>query len=144
MREKDCIFCKIASNEVPSFTIYEDEYVKAFLDLSQGTPGHSLIIPKQHVKDIFEYNDELAEHVLPIIPKVAKAIKKSDPNIIAMNILNNNGKKALQTIFHSHIHLIPRYKDDDFNIIFHDHSKEYQESDYKKIQNKIINNLNQD
>ena len=122
----DCIFCKIINGDIPSTTIYEDDEVKAFLDLSQATPGHTLLVPKQHVADIFAYDEDLAARVFTRLPKIARAIKASDPKIKGMNIINNNGELAYQSVFHSHIHLIPRYsEDDDFAIHFGDHSDQY-------------------
>lgn len=135
----DCIFCKIIKGEIPSYTVYEDDVVKAFLDISQVTPGHTLMVPKKHVQDIFAYDDELAQAVFARLPKVARAIKASNPNIKGMNILNNNGKVAYQSVFHSHIHLIPRYDSDDgFAMKFTDHSKQMTEEKYKEIQQSII------
>ena len=117
----DCIFCKIIAGEIPSYTVYEDDVVKAFLDISQGTPGHTLVVPKKHVKDLFAYDEDLAAAVFSRLPKIARAVKKSNPAIKGMNIINNNGEVAYQSVFHSHIHLVPRYTDqDDFKIIFKD------------------------
>ncbi|MCI1283511.1 MAG: HIT family protein [Lacticaseibacillus songhuajiangensis] len=122
----DCIFCKIIRGDIPSTTIYEDDEVKAFLDLSQATPGHTLLVPKKHVADIFAYDEDLASRVFTRLPKIARAIKASNPDIKAMNIINNNGELAYQSVFHSHIHLIPRYSaNDDFSIHFGDHSDQY-------------------
>lgn len=122
----DCIFCKIVNNQIPSVTVYEDEVVKAFLDITQVTPGHTLLIPKKHVPDIFAYDADLAAEVFARIPMVARAIKAFDPRIEGMNIMNNNGAVAYQSVFHSHIHLLPRYgKDDDFSIQFGDNSADY-------------------
>lgn len=130
----DCIFCKIVNGEIPSSTIYEDDVVKAFLDLSQTTPGHTLVIPKKHIANIFDYDESLASAVFARIPKIARAIKKSNPHIIGMNIINNNGEVAGQTVFHSHFHLVPRYsEDDDFSIHFGDHSNQYTANDLQKI-----------
>ena len=84
--EKNCIFCKIVRGEIPSYTVYEDDVVKAFLDISQNTPGHTLVVPKKHVKDIFAYDDELAAAVFSRLPKIARAIKASNPKIVGMNI----------------------------------------------------------
>lgn len=134
----DCIFCKIIKGDIPSYTVYEDDVVKAFLDISQGTPGHTLVVPKKHVKDIFAYDPDLAAAVFSRIPKIARAIKDSDPAIKGMNIVNNNGKVAYQSVFHSHIHLIPRYSDqDDFKMIFKDNSGNYDDEKYKAIQDAI-------
>ena len=106
----DCIFCKIIAGEIPSVTVYEDDKVKAFLDISQATLGHTLVVPKKHVSDLFEYDEQLASDVFSRLPKIARAIKASDPTIKGLNIVNNNGEVAYQTVFHSHIHLLPRYR----------------------------------
>ncbi|PWG01049.1 HIT family protein [Levilactobacillus bambusae] len=136
--DPDCVFCKIILGEIPSYTVYEDDVVKAFLDISQGTPGHTLVVPKTHVADIFAYNPELAAAVFSRIPKIANAIRKSNPNIQGMNIVNNNGAVAYQSVFHSHFHLVPRYTDhDDFSMTFKDNSSKYQPEDYIKIQRAI-------
>ncbi|WP_242362648.1 HIT family protein [Limosilactobacillus antri] len=138
----DCIFCKIIAGEIPSYTVYEDDVVKAFLDISQGTPGHTLVVPKKHVKDLFAYDEGLAAAVFSRLPKIARAIKKSNPAIKGMNIINNNGEVAYQSVFHSHIHLVPRYTDqDDFKIIFKDNSAKYDEDKYKEIQEAIVKQM---
>ena len=106
----DCIFCKIVSGEIPSYKIYEDENVLAFLDITQGTKGHTLIIPKKHVKNIYELDEETIINVFKVVPMIAKALKKSF-SPIGLNIINNIDK-PLQSVFHFHIHLIPRYEND--------------------------------
>lgn len=142
----DCIFCKIINEDVPSFKVYEDEFVKAFLDLSQTTYGHTLLIPKKHVKDIFEYDENLAQNVFSRVPKIAKAMKKQLPDLKGLNIINNNGALAGQSVFHSHIHFIPRYNEEDsFNLKFHDNSHKYQDEQLSKLANdleKAIKNEN--
>lgn len=136
----DCIFCKIVANEIPSFTIYEDENIKAFLDISQTTPGHTLVIPKKHVADIFEYDQALASAVFAKIPMIASAIKASNPDIQGMNIINNNGVIAYQSVFHSHFHLIPRYTTKDtFKISFKDNSKKYAPDQLESMMSSIKN-----
>ena len=90
--------------------MYEDDVVLAFLDISQVTPGHTLVVPKKHVANIFEYDEDLASAVFARIPKIARAVQASNPDIKGLNILSNNGELAYQSVFHSHIHLIPRYK----------------------------------
>lgn len=138
----DCIFCKIVRNEIPNVTVYEDYVVKAFLDITQVTPGHTLIVPKKHVPDIFAYDTDLAAAVFERVPKIARAIKASNPAIKGMNILNNNGKVAYQSVFHSHIHLIPRYSDqDDFGMHFGDHSAQYDNAKLEAVAAKIRNQL---
>ncbi|KPN79578.1 Histidine triad protein [Apilactobacillus kunkeei] len=138
----DCVFCKIINGEIPSYTIYEDEYVKAFLDISQATPGHTLVVPKKHVANIYEYDEKLAEQVFSRIPKIARAIQKSAPDILGMNIVNNNGELAYQSVFHSHFHLIPRYSENDgFSMSFQDNSDKYNEEAFEQIKASIINSL---
>lgn len=110
--ENNCIFCKIINKEIPAHIIYENEHVLVFLDASQSTKGHTLIIPKKHVKNIYEIDPVTLENVFSIIPKIANALKAAfDP--IGLNILNNTDK-PLQSVFHFHVHLIPRYEDDNF------------------------------
>ncbi|CUS26038.1 histidine triad (HIT) protein [Paucilactobacillus oligofermentans DSM 15707 = LMG 22743] len=140
--DENCIFCKIIAGEIPSYTVYEDDVVKAFLDISQGTPGHTLVIPKKHVPDIFAYDEELASEVFARIPKIARAVKASNPDIKAMNVVNNNGELAYQSVFHSHFHLVPRYSNEDgFKMIFQDNSSKYNNDIYTKIQQSIINEM---
>lgn len=110
------IFDLIIAGDIPSYKVYEDDDVLAFLDLSQATPGHTLLIPKQHVADIYGYDEDLAARVLTKIPVVSRAIRNSDPAIIGLNVLMNNGVAAGQSVFHSHVHLIPRYENDGLNL----------------------------
>ena len=138
----DCIFCKIINNEIPSRKVYEDEEVVAFLDLTQVTPGHTLVVPKTHVRDIFEYDEELAASVFSRIPKIARAVEQSNPAITGMNIMSNNGSVAYQSVFHSHIHLLPRYTArDDFSIMFGDHSEKYTAAELDAIAASIKENM---
>jgi histidine triad (HIT) family protein len=106
----DCIFCKIIEGEIPSYKVFENEYVLAFLDITQGTKGHTLIIPKKHVKNVYDLDEETIVEVFKVVPNIANAIKKAF-NPIGLNIVNNNDK-PLQSVFHFHIHLIPRYEED--------------------------------
>lgn len=138
----NCIFCKIISGEIPSAKVYEDEEVYAFLDITQVTPGHTLIIPKKHVRDIFEYDEDLAQSLFKRVPRVAKAIKKSFPECQGINIIQNNGEVAYQSVFHSHIHLIPRYsKSDDFSMSFKDNSNSYANDEFQDRAKFIQQNI---
>ncbi|WP_125567547.1 HIT family protein [Companilactobacillus insicii] len=138
----DCIFCKIINNEIPSTTIYEDDDIKAFFDISQVTPGHTLVVPKKHVKNIFEYDEELAQKVFKKIPMIARAIKDSNPDIIGMNICQNNGEIAYQSVMHSHFHLVPRYsKDDDFSMIWGDNTGKASSDELQARADKIKQHL---
>ena len=121
-----CIFCMIANGEIPTNKVYEDENVLAFLDLSQATLGHTLVIPKKHFDNIYELDPETASNVFKVTQKLAKQIKlnlKAD----GVNILNNNEPQAGQSINHFHIHILPRYKDDDLKITFTEHKLTDQE-----------------
>ena len=117
-----CIFCAIAAHEIPSKVVYEDDKFIAFLDLTQTTIGHTLVVPKRHSKCIFDLNDEDAREIMLVVKKVANKLKAS-LNPIGINVVNNN-EKPLQSVDHFHIHLIPRYENDNFDIMFKDNSKE--------------------
>ena len=117
-----CVFCAIAAHETPSKVVYEDDKFIAFLDLTQTTIGHTLVVPKRHSKCIFDLNEEDAKEIMVVVKKVANKLKAS-LNPIGLNIINNN-EKPLQSVDHFHIHLIPRYENDNFDILFKDNSKE--------------------
>lgn len=134
------IFDKIIAGEIPSYKVYEDDDVVAFLDISQVTPGHTLVVPKQEVSDIFDYTDDIAQRTLLKLPKIAKAIKSSDDSIVGMNIVSNNGVAAGQTVPHSHWHLIPRYADDGLGETLAptiDNSSNYDNDKYQTIADSI-------
>ena len=117
-----CVFCMIASHKIPSKVVYEDEKFIAFLDLTQTTLGHTLVVPKRHSKCIYDLNDEDAKEIMLVIKKVANKLKDS-LHPIGINIVNNN-ERPLQSVEHFHIHLIPRYENDNFDIMFKDNSKD--------------------
>ncbi len=134
----DCIFCKIINREIPSYPVYEDDEVYAFLDITQTTKGHTLVIPKTHVKDIFEYEDELAGILFSKIPKIARGLENAFPEMEGLNLINNNKELAYQSVFHSHVHLIPRYsKDDDFSITFKNNGDNYTPETMSQIASTI-------
>lgn len=108
----DCLFCKIVAGDIPSIKVYEDDHVYAFMNINPVTKGHTLLIPKTHCKDLFEMSEEVARNLYAAAPKVANAIKSAF-NPVGMNTLNNNGAEAGQTIFHYHLHLVPRYDEKD-------------------------------
>lgn len=122
---QDCLFCKIIDGEIPSAKVYEDEEVYAFLDISQVTKGHTLIIPKKHYRNLYDMDEDVAATLYARVPKIAKALKKTYQPI-GLNTLNNNEEPAGQTVFHLHIHLIPRYgKDDGFDLKWESHIDDY-------------------
>lgn len=111
MRDDHCIFCKIVKGEIPSYTIYEDDDFKVILDAGPASRGHSLILPKNHYANLFELDDETAEKVLPLAKKLAARMKEV-LGCDGINLLQNNGETAGQTVHHFHVHLIPRYEKD--------------------------------
>ncbi|MBO0471641.1 HIT family protein [Enterococcus sp. DIV0242_7C1] len=134
----ECIFCKIIDQEIPSYKVYEDDKVYAFLDITQVTKGHTLLVPKEHVTDIFEYEPALAGEVFARVPLVARALEKAFPEMQGLNIINNNKELAYQSVFHSHIHLIPRYEEtDDFSIHFGNNQGKYTAEEMQEIADKI-------
>lgn len=116
MKKDDCVFCKIASGEIPSRKIYEDEDVIAIMDLSPTSRGHSLIIPKEHCTNIYDIEEETAAKVMKVAKKLALKMTTA-LNCDGFNLLQNNGETAGQTMFHFHMHLIPRYKDADNDML---------------------------
>jgi histidine triad (HIT) family protein len=135
----DCIFCKIISGEIPSYKVYEDEKVLAFLDITQGTKGHTLLIPKKHVKNIYNLDDTAASELFSRVPKIAKAIQSAF-NPIGLNIVNNNDK-PLQSVFHYHLHLIPRYEDDGMILSTVNNYGKFESEYLLNIANKIKENI---
>lgn len=105
--KEDCIFCKIIKGDIPSFTIYEDKLFKVILDRFPAVPGHALIIPKEHYKDIFELPEEVAQALYPLAKEMATRIKLA-VDAEGMNIVQNNGEVAGQSVYHFHLHLVPR------------------------------------
>ena len=107
----DCIFCKIANGEISAATIYEDDEFRVILDLGPASKGHALILPKEHAANIYELPDELAAKAMILAKKMATKMTEK-LGCDGFNIVQNNGEVAGQTVFHFHMHLIPRYADD--------------------------------
>lgn len=107
----NCIFCKIIDGSIPSTIVYEDADFKAIMDISPAAKGHVLILPKKHCADLLSIDPDVASKALMIASKIANAQKKAF-NCDGINLLQNSGEAAWQSVFHLHIHLIPRYKDD--------------------------------
>ncbi|MCA1056469.1 HIT family protein [Rossellomorea aquimaris] len=137
----DCIFCKIIDGEIPSMKVYEDEHVLAFLDISQVTKGHTLLIPKLHKENIYELTPETASHLFSVAPKIANALK-AEFNPVGLNLLNNTGEQAGQSVFHFHMHFIPRYgQGDGFGAVWKTHNDDYSGEDLKEIAESISQHL---
>lgn len=134
MKDDNCIFCKIASGEIPSATLYEDEDFRVILDLGPASKGHALIIPKEHYRNLFDLDDELASKALVLAKKMTvrlKDILECD----GYNIVQNNEEVAGQTVFHFHMHMIPRYHGDQVGLGWH--VGELKEEDKEEILNKL-------
>ena len=108
MKKDDCIFCKLANGEIPTNALYEDDIVKVIFDANPAAKGHVLILPKEHFDNIYSMDAETAAKIFTIATEVAKA-QKAELNPDGLNILQNNGEAAGQTVFHFHMHLVPRY-----------------------------------
>ena len=137
----DCIFCKIVKGEIPSAKVFENEHVLAFLDLSQVTKGHTLIIPKVHKENLFELTPEIAKNIFEVAPTIANALKETYQPI-GLNAVNNNGEKAGQSVFHFHLHLIPRYGEGDgFGAVWKNNQSDYSSLDLQQMAADINSHL---
>lgn len=115
MVKDDCIFCKLANGVFPTNTVYEDDDFRVILDIEPATKGHCLILPKNHYKDLSELDDEVGAKVMPLAKKIMKNMKDK-LGCDGLNLVQNNGEVAGQTVFHYHLHIIPRYNDDNQRI----------------------------
>ncbi len=111
MKKDDCIFCKLANGEIPTRSIYEDEDFKVILDTAPATRGHALILPKEHADNLYQLPEEMTGRAFVLAKKMAASMTKT-LECQGFNIVQNNGEAAGQTVFHFHIHLVPRYTDD--------------------------------
>ena len=128
MKKDDCIFCKIANGEIPSRTLYEDEDFRVIMDLGPATKGHSLILPKDHFANLFELPEETAGKAMILAKKMASLMKEK-LHCDGFNVVQNNEECAGQTVFHFHLHLIPRYVDDNQKILWEATSPTAEELD---------------
>ncbi len=131
---EDCIFCKIVKGELPSAKVYEDDMTLAFLDLKPVNLGHILVVPKKHFSNIYETPDEELGAMIKTAKKISIAVKKST-DADGVNLAMNNNHAAGQVIFHSHLHVIPRYHNDGFEL-WHG-KREYKEGEMKELAEKI-------
>ena len=128
MKKDDCIFCKIANGEIPSRTLYEDEDFRVILDLGPATKGHALILPKKHAANLYELPDETAAKVMVLAKKMGRHMTES-LHADGLNLIQNNGEAAGQTVLHFHLHLIPRYHDDGQHILWEPKTATQEELD---------------
>lgn len=135
MKKDNCIFCKIANGEIPSKTLYEDEEFRVILDLGPATKGHALILPKNHYANLFELPEEKAGEVMRLAKRMVMKMKEK-LGCEGFNLVQNNGDLAGQTVFHFHMHLIPRYRADGQTIGWK--PQEVSEEELEEVKNQIV------
>jgi histidine triad (HIT) family protein len=118
MAAADCLFCKIVAGEIPATRVHEDERTIAFMDINPGTRGHLLVIPRAHAADVLEISDEDLEACARTAKRMAARVKER-LHADGVNLLNSCGQAAWQTVFHFHIHVIPRYAGDPLRLPWH-------------------------
>ena len=136
MKDDNCIFCKLANGVFPTNSIYEDEDFNVILDASPATKGHALILPKEHYANMFEIDDDILEKAA----KLAKKIMTHEKEILGCdgyNLVQNNGEAAGQTVFHFHMHLIPRYSDNNESKMINWKPNEFSDEEMKDICDKM-------
>lgn len=131
-----CIFCQIARKEKQAYLVYEDEKCMAFLDAYPVTEGHTLVIPKEHYKNIYEIPEDNLAHIIKICKRIALDYQYIFQTI-GLNIIQSNGIAAKQTVFHFHIHMVPRYEQDGLTLFRHHFPR--RENDLLTVYNKILN-----
>jgi len=134
----NCIFCSIIGKELSSTTIYEDEWVKAIMDISPANRGHVILISKIHYENMFDLEAETAMRIITVAQKVARLLKE-ELNCDGINILQNNGKAAGQTVFHFHMHVIPRFEGDKVTIDWDNLG--YREGELKELGERLKSKL---
>ena len=134
MKKQDCIFCRIISGEIPSTTIYENSKFKVIMDIAPANKGHVLILPKEHYDNIYDIDTATAGELFELAVMTARALQ-SVLDCDGMNILQNNGTVAGQTVFHFHMHIIPRYEGDTVNIGWKELS--YEDGEMEQLREAI-------
>jgi histidine triad (HIT) family protein len=113
----DCVFCKIVAGQIPSTKVFEDEHTLAFMDIGHVNPGHTLVAVKKHAANVFELEEAQAEAIARAIVKISRALKKAfEPE--GLSVYQANGKAAGQTVFHYHVHLLPRHAGDGMELVW--------------------------
>lgn len=131
-----CIFCKIIQKEIPSFVVYENDYVLCFLDINASTKGHTLIVPKKHATNIFDLPEEDLIEISKAV-KVVTNLLKENLHVENVNLINNSGALAGQTVMHFHLHVIPRYENDGIDI-----APKQTEPNFEELSNTLKQILN--
>lgn len=129
----DCIFCKIVNGEIPSCAVYEDEHTFAFLDITPVAKGHTLVVPKKHVKNVFDADEKTWAQVMETARKLAPIVRDA-VSADGVNVYVNNEPAAGQVVMHSHAHIIPRFANDGLELW---HGKEMPQEELEKIAKKI-------
>ena len=129
-----CVFCKIINGEIPAFKVYENEHVICFLDINASSEGHTLVVPKKHIENVFDLDEDTAVVILKAV-KIVSTILKEKLGVVAVNVINNSGALAGQTVMHIHFHVIPRYENDGIVI-----SPKQTEPDFGKLQ-EVLNKI---
>jgi histidine triad (HIT) family protein len=129
----DCIFCKIIAGEIPADKVFENEMVFAFLDASPKSRGHTLIVPKKHFENIFDIDEKYLEAIIRASKEIS-ILAKERLGAEGINTINNSGVVAHQSVLHYHMHVIPRYKDDELNTW---PDSPYKETDFKEVVQKL-------
>ncbi|MGX8687934.1 MAG: HIT family protein [bacterium] len=111
MKNDNCIFCKLANGDIPTRTLYEDQDYRVIMDASPATRGHALVIPKDHYENLYEIPEDVAAGAVKVAKKMA-LVMKDKLGTAGLNLVQNNGEAAGQTVMHFHMHIIPRYEDD--------------------------------
>lgn len=132
---EECTFCKIINKEKQAYFVYEDEKCAAFLDAYPVNEGHTLVVPKRHYENIYDIPEEILVHIMRISKRLALNYQKIFHSI-GLNIIQSNGKAAMQTVFHFHLHIIPRYQDDGLALFRHHFSR--TNSNLSKTYQKIV------
>ncbi|MBP6914026.1 HIT family protein [Candidatus Parcubacteria bacterium] len=132
---ENCIFCKIINNEIPSYKIYEDDLVVAFLDINPLTQGHTLIVPKKHFENIYDIEEEYLKRIIIVSQKISLKMKEC-LGVEGVNLYQANGLVANQTVFHFHLHVLGRTKGDGLRAI-EEGSKKASSENLEEIKNKL-------
>ena len=115
MKDCNCIFCKIANGEIPSATLYENDEFRVILDLNPASKGHSLVLPKDHYANLFEIPEDVLGRAAAVAKRVSTKLVDG-LHASGLNLVQNNGERAGQTVFHFHMHMIPRYESDNMKM----------------------------
>lgn len=121
-----CVFCKIIKGETPAYTLYENDFVKCFLDISQATKGHTLIVPKKHFENVFDLDEKTSSEIMKAAVIISNFLKEK-LGVSNINLLNNSGTLAGQTVMHFHLHVIPRYGNDEVDFHQVEHEPNFEE-----------------